>query len=231
MPTAFVRKYPFNRLSGSQPTGVLTGLTLTTGDLAIISINWYSLTLGVPITDTIVVTDSNSNIWHKVPGTFLSQSGGGSAGFDPFGQQIWYSNITNGGVGITITATFPVNVNFPALAGVEASGASVPNQISSGQSASAAVSSGTIVSNDPAFIYGSLYDDNANGTGMGSGWTSLDNTFNNYMNGYRTVNGGGSVTIAANTNSVAASHFVASVVSFNAPSTFVPQAGAFLVGL
>jgi hypothetical protein len=213
MPAAFVRKFPFGRNTGSNLTATATGLTFTTGDLVVLTVIWYNITIGSTIADVITFADTNGNIWHKVPGTFQQQTIGGGTGFDSIGIQLWYSNITVGGSGITATATFPTNVNYPGVYGAECSGVDSVDQATSAKSASGPANSGNITTGTAdTFIYGSLYDDTAVSTGVGSGWTLLDNAFNTYYHGYSVP--GSIVTKAADTNSVSNTRFVAAVVSF-----------------
>lgn len=212
-PPTFVRKFAFQRNAGSNTTSSQSGVTFDTGDLVAMTVIWYNITIGSTITDTITVADSNGNAWYKVAGTFRQQAIGGGTGFDSIGEQLWYSVITNGGSGITATATFPANVNYPGFYGVEAANVNTIDQLATAQSASAPVNSGNITTTVVnTFIYGSLYDDNQTGTAMGANWTLLDNAFNNYYHGYRIP--GAIVTQAANTNSGANNRFIAEVISF-----------------
>lgn len=216
MAIAFDHSYGFNRLTGNQTTGTLGSVTLTTGNLAILTVECYRLP-----SDTILVTDSNGNTWTKVPNTFVQNNHNpGDPDFGSFMQQLWYSNITNGGSGITITATFPITVNYPALYGCEVSGASVVDQSTSAMG-NGVPSSGNITTTAAnTFIYGSVYDDGGGSSAAGSGWTSIQHQFNQYLNEYQIPSVTG--TFAATTNQAGTVQFSAAIVAFKAPTPPVP---------
>lgn len=209
---AFVRSYGFNRTAGSGTTATLAGVTFTTGDLAVITIAWYNNTVGT-VADAITVIDSNGNTWAKVPNTFVinpSITGGLSA--TGAGQQLWYSNITSGGSGITITATFPSTVQFPAIYGAEALGVSVIDQSASNQANGVPTSGNITTTAASTFVYGSVYDDGGGSSAGGTGWTFIQSGFNFYENEYRLPVATG--TFAATTNQAGTVQFTAAIAAF-----------------
>jgi hypothetical protein len=213
----FVRSYGFNRLTGNQTTGTISA-TLTTGNLSVITVECYRV-----VTDTITVADSNGNTWNKVPNTFIvNNHNPGDPDFGSASQQIWYSNITNGGVGVTITATFPITVNYPAIYGCEAANVDTVDQAASAQ-ANGSPNSGNITTTTAnEFLYGTFYNDTGGSTAAGSGWTLLQQTFGSYLNEYRIPVATG--TFAADTNNAGPVQYVAGIASF-AASPITPFSG------
>jgi hypothetical protein len=214
----FVGSYGWNRLTGNQTTGTLTGVTLTTGNLAVITVECYRIT-----TDTITVADSNGNVWHKVPNTFVTNNHNpGDPDFGSFTQQIWYSNITVGGAGVTITATFPITVNYPALYGCEATSADTVDQANNG-TGNGVPSSGNITTTSAnEFIYGSVYDDSGGSSSAGTGWTLIQTHFSQYLNEYRIPVATG--TFSAGSNQAGTVQYTAAIASF-AASPITPFSG------
>jgi hypothetical protein len=230
MAITFVTSYGFHRNAGSV-SDVSTGNgpdgapTLTTGNLAVITVECYRLP-----SDTITVTDDHGNTWNKVPGTFVQNNHNpGDPDFGSFTQQIWYSNITNGGVGVNITATFPIPVNFPALYGCEAANVNTVDQATSA-TGNGVPSSGDITTTDPnTFIYGSVYDDGGGSTAAGSGWTFIQHQFNQYTNEYQIQSSTG--TFHADTNQAGTVQFTAAIAAFKflAPVVSIPN-GLMMMG-
>jgi hypothetical protein len=231
---AFVRSYGFNRLTGSQTTGTLGGVTLTAGHLAVITVEWYNNTSGT-VTDTITVADSNGNTWNKVPNTFIINTAiNGGLSATGAGQQLWYSNITVGGAGVTITATFPSTVQYPALYGAEASGVTQVDNSTAAQG-NGTPSSGNITTvASSTFVYGSVYDDGGGSSAAGTGWTLLQTTFNQYLNEYRLPVATG--TFAATSNFAGTHLYTAAIASFSSPTTtpfsgFIQNNGTAIVAV
>jgi len=222
----FDHSYGFNRLVGNQTTGTLAP-TLTLGNLAIITVECYRIT-----TDTITVADTNGNVWHKVPGTFITNNHNpGDPDFGSFTQQIWYSVVTVGGA-TTITATFPITVNYPALYGGEATSVNQVDQATSA-SGNGVPSSGNITTVAAAtFVYGSVYDDSGGSSAAGSGWTFIQHQFNQYTNEYHILNA--QTTLHADTNQAGTVQYTAAIASFSAAaitpfSGFIQNNGTAIV--
>lgn len=208
---AYGASFGFNRTSGSTTTATLPSVTLVTGRQAVITIAWYG-----SITDGITVADTNGNTWSKVPNTFQINPSTGTANA---GQQLWTSAITNGGSGLTITATFPSTVSFPAIYGADATGVDSSSPIDQSASAhgNAIPSSGNITTTaSKTWIYGSVYNDSGTASGAGSGWTDIQNMFNFYLNEYQTASS--TVTVAATDNTGISAQYTAAVVAFKGTS-------------
>jgi hypothetical protein len=212
---AFVRDYGFFRTTGSTSTATLSGLTFTVGDLACIVIWWYN-----NLTDAITVADSAGNTWTKVPGTFQQNP---NTGQPYLGAQIWTAPITNGGSGITITATFPSTAFYPAMAGCEFSGRDNASPIDSHASAqgNGVASSGNLTTLTAGCdLFGAVYDDTGTITGQGSGWSVGSLGFNNYLSEERAGVSIGSY--AATSNSSSTVQYNAQVVALKAPFVAPP---------
>ena len=215
---AFVRDYGFFRTSGSTSTATLSGLTFTTGDLAVIIIWWYN-----NLTDAITVADSGpggGGGWTKVPGTFKQNPNTGQ----PFlGAQVWTKQIVTGGTGITVTATFPATAFFPAMAGCEFSGRDTSSPIDSVASAqgSGVASSGNLTTLTAGCdLFGAVYDDSGTISGPGTGWVIGSLGFTNYLSEERVGVSIGSY--AATSNSGSSVQYNAQVVALKAPFVAPP---------
>lgn len=207
----FVRTYPFFRTSGSVSAATLSGLTFTTGNLAVIVIWWYN-----NMTDAITVADSAGNTWTKVPGTFNQNPSTGQ----PFlGAQVWTAPITSGGTGITITATFPATAFFPAMAGIEFSGRNNASPIDGAATAqgTGVASSGSLTTLSAGCdLFGAVYDDNSAMSGQGTGWSLGNLGFANYLSEYQ--NGVSIGSYAATSNSGSTVKYNAQIVALKAPA-------------
>lgn len=221
LPT-FVASCGFNRLTGNQGTGNLGGVGFTTGNIVVITVECYRV-----VTDAITVADTNGNVWHKVPNTFVTNNHNPSdPDFGSFSQQIWYSIITNGGAGVTITATFPITVNYPAIYGCEVGNASGIDQ-STSATGNGVPSSGSITTvATKTLVYGSVYDDGGGSSAPGSGWTNIQHQFNQYLNEYRIAASNG--TFAATTNQAGAVQFTAAIVAI--AGAIISSTGLLQVG-
>jgi hypothetical protein len=219
---SFVRTYGFARTTGTTSTATLGSLQFTLGDVAVMTVAWYTQSPTV-MTDTITVADSaagGGNVWHKVPNTFQNVTGGAQ----PPGQQLWWTVITNPGVGITFTATFPVTAYYPAVYGCEASGVNTIDQSTGNQGTGTETSGPLTTTKANTFIYGSVYDGNggSSGAGAGGGWTTLGATFSFYVNMYQTASSVG--TFAATSNDAGTFLFTAAIVAFYSSSAPPPSA-------
>jgi hypothetical protein len=214
---AFVRTYGYARTSGSVGAATLSSLTFNLGDVAVMTVAWYTQSPTV-MTNAITVMDTSGNSWAPVPNTFQNVTGGAQ----PPGQQLWWAIITHAGSGITFTATFPVTVYYPAVYGCEASGVNTIDQ-STGNLGTGTETSGNITTTKAnTFIYGSVYDGNggSSGAGAGGGWTTIQATYSYYINMYQVAGSPG--TFAATSNDAGSFLFTAAIVAFYSSSAPPP---------
>src|SRR5579863_3162338 len=102
MPLGLVNTVAENQQStfSNVTSGTGTSLTTVTGDTMFAAIAWGNTVAGTANTgDVTTFTSSRGNVWHRIGTTFYTPAT--VAGH--FGFAIFYSNITNGGAGDTIS--------------------------------------------------------------------------------------------------------------------------------
>src|ERR1700686_608225 len=160
---AFVRSLGYHSVSAFSTTAPLTGVTLNAGDVVVLCLRWSQFTNGFTVSG---VADGLGNTWASVPGTHAYNSVLG------FSQELWYSVITTGGSGITITATWTGSVGYPNISGEEWSGVDTSSPIdqSSQQATNAVPTSPAITTTTANEVIAAYFFQNNTSPTAGTGW-------------------------------------------------------------
>lgn len=182
MAIAWVRNYAFVQAAASSAT-VNQTLTMTTGDLAVISIYWNN-------TAVSVLSVAGSGVtWHRAPNT-VQQNGSLVTGYS---QEIWYGNIVTGGsISVTVALSASHANNYLSFYGAEFSGVDTIDQSNSQQGNAAPTSPSVVTLVADELLWGQMITSGGNGS-VGAGWTLVTSGSDQYyLSAYQIVSSTGS---------------------------------------
>jgi len=182
MPIAHVRDYSFIQGTALAAT-VNQTLTMTTGNLAVISIYWNNTAVSV-----LSVVGSGVT-WNRAPNTVQQNASLGTG----FSQEIWYGVIgTGGAISVTVTLTGSQASNYLSFYGAEFSGVDTIDQSNSQQGNAVPTSPAVVTLVADELLWGQMITSGGNGS-VGAGWTLVASGFDTYyLSAYKIVSSTGS---------------------------------------